>query len=419
MNKVTINAAIITIGDEILYGHITDTNARFIAEALSNAGISVLKKITVGDNREDINAALEDVAGKTTLVIITGGLGPTKDDITKNTLAAYFHSEIRLHEEALQHLQVFFKRRNWELSATNKTQANLPTTCTYIPNNYGTAPAMWFEEKGQIWVSLPGVPFEMKKVFTEEIIPKLKGKLSCPVITHKIIRTVGIGESFLSDKIADWEQALPPEVKLAYLPETGQVKLRLSISGSSEERNLQILDKEIKELKNIAGTYIYSYENLSLEAAIGKLLSKEKAMLATAESCTGGTIASMITSVPGSSSYFKGSIVAYNNAIKKKLLQVKEATLKVYGAVSEETVSEMAKGVREVLEVDYSLATSGIAGPGGGSEQKPVGTIWIACATKKDIVTQKLALGTDRETNIKRTAVAALNLLRQRIVKKG
>jgi nicotinamide-nucleotide amidase len=410
-----ITAAVITIGDEILFGQITDTNSKEISEALSENGIRTVLKFSVGDEKKAIIQALSLVQGKTDIVIFTGGLGPTKDDITKKTLADFFGSELVMHPDALDHLKAFFARRNRELDEVNKGQALLPDNCTYIVNNYGTAPGMWFEEKDQVYISLPGVPGEMRNLLKEEILPRLISRFKPPVITHRWVRTIGIGESILSKQIESWEDALPAACRLAYLPEAGQVKLRLTVTGTDQKENEKIAEEQISLLNNLITPYIYAHVNEPVEKTIGHMLTLNGLTAGTAESCTGGAIAAALTSIAGSSAYFKGGIVAYSNELKKKVLQVNQATLDSHGAVSEETVKEMAIGARQLLNVDFAVSCSGIAGPAGGSLEKPVGTVWIACADKNGVVARKFIFGPDRIMNIRHTVVATLNLLRQRI----
>lgn len=408
-------AAIVTIGDEILYGQITDTNSTFIAAQLSDQGIRTCKKISVGDTKEAITEVLQELTNKVNIVIITGGLGPTKDDITKTTLAEFFNCELALHQEAFQHLQDFFTKRKKELSGLNKFQAYLPTKADYIPNKLGTAPGMWFTANNQVFVSLPGVPFEMKAILTEEILPRIKSRFKTSVISHQIIKTIGIAESSLAEKIADWEDQLPDNLKLAYLPELGQVKLRLSTSGPDIASNNSLISKHITTLQPLISKYIYAYSEINLAEAVGNILVDQKQTLATAESCTGGAIAAAITAIAGSSAYFQGSVVAYQNKIKQEVLGVKNDTLKKHGAVSKETVEEMAEGVRKLMNTTYGLSCSGIAGPGGGTAEKPVGTVWIACSSAKETISQKLELHHDRNMNVQLSVLAALNLLKQRI----
>lgn len=414
MNTET-TAAIITVGDEILYGHITDTNSAYIANLLSEHGFTVSKIISVGDQTESILEALNSIKNSISLVIITGGIGPTNDDKTKYALELFFNRSLRLFPEALEQIKLFFEKRGKLLTELNYRQAWLPENCVYIPNLYGTAPGMWFEEQNQVWVSLPGVPHEMKLLMEEEIIPRLKNKFSPPVITHQLVKTTGIGESVLAEKIAAWEQELPSNIRLAYLPSVGEVTLRLSITGDNEEENRTQLTKQVSRLQPLIRKYIYAYTDVSLPEAVGQLLLQNHLTISTAESCTGGAIAAALTSVAGSSAYLWGSIVAYQNGVKTNMLGVQEATLNSYGAVSEQTVTEMAQGVRLRLGTDIGLSTSGIAGPGGGTPEKPVGTVWIACADATGVITQKLSLAGTRESNIKQTVVAIFGLLIQRL----
>lgn len=413
--KQMYTGAILTIGDEILNGQITDTNSTFIASQLNGCGYSIEQKISVGDNKKSILHGLNTLCGGYDFVIITGGLGPTKDDITKFTLAEYFNCELELFPDALKQVESFFKNRGKETTELNKKQAWLPSNCTYIRNQYGTAPAMWFEKENQVFISLPGVPVEMKKILVEEIQPRLIQKFKPGSITHRIIKTIGIGESYLADKIESWETNLPSTIKLAYLPEAGQVKLRLTAIGESKEKNEELIAGQLKELQRLAGKYIYAYNNVSLEETVGNILMDSGLSIATAESCTGGAVAAAITSVPGSSGYFHGSIIAYQNKIKSEVLKVNIDTLQNHGAVSEKTVIEMAEGVKRVLDTDIGLSCSGIAGPGGGTAEKPVGTVWIAVSDQQGTISKKLSLTGDRKINISLTVLAVLNLLRQRL----
>ncbi len=409
---MTIKAELLTIGDELLYGQITDTNSQWMSAALSEAGIKVVRKTTVGDQEQEILTAFEEAERRADILLITGGLGPTSDDLTKPCLAKYFNCEVRIHEEALVEVTEFFKSRGRELTEINRQQAALPVCCEKITNRLGTAPGMWFERNGKVFVSMPGVPHEMKLMMTERIIPKLKQTFSTPVIYHKVIRTAGIGESFLAEKISDWEKALPSHIKLAYLPSLGEVKLRLTCHGDS----LAALENEASvlcdTLQEKIGKFIYGFGNDPLEVVVGNMLRQKKLTLAAAESCTGGYLSHLVTSIPGSSDYFKGSIIPYANTIKTDQLGVTPETLEKFGAVSEETIIEMAKHIRTKFNTDIGVATSGIAGPGGGSEEKPVGTVWIAYADYHQTITRKLQLSKDRIINIKLTALAVLNLLR-------
>jgi len=319
---------------------------------------------------------------------------------------------MKLHAEALEELSVFFKSRGRELTDTNKQQAYLPVCCTKITNPVGTAPGMWFERNGKVFMSMPGVPHEMKKMMTDRVIPRLKEKFKTPTIVHKVIRTVGIGESFLADKISSWEKSLPDHIKLAYLPSLGEVKLRLTGFGDDEQKTRSEVASWADKILPLAGEYIYGYGEDPLEAAIGKLLREKKLTISMAESCTGGYLSHLITSVPGSSEYFLGSMVPYDYQIKMRQLGVRPEVLEQYGAVSEPTIIEMANIVRAKFNTDIGVATSGIAGPGGATPEKPVGLVWIAYSDKHHTVTKKLQLSTERLLNIKMASIAVLNLIR-------
>lgn len=407
-----ILAELLTIGDEILFGQIVDTNAQWMSVALDEAGIRVIRKTTVGDQEGEILTALAEAERRADIILITGGLGPTSDDLTKPCLAKYFNCELRIHEEALAEVTEFFKSRGRELTELNRQQAALPWCCTKITNPIGTAPGMWFEKEGKVFVSMPGVPHEMKKMMAERVIPKLRETFTLPVIHHEIIRTVGIGESILAEKIQLWEKALPEHIKLAYLPNLGEVKLRLTATGASREELKKELATAKESLLPIAGDYIYGYGEEPLEKVIGNLLRERKLTLSIAESCTGGYLSHLITSIPGSSEYFQGSMVPYAYDIKMRQLGVKPEVLEKNGAVSEPTIVEMANIVRAKFNTDIGVATSGIAGPGGATADKPVGLVWIAYSDKHKTVTRKLLLSKDRMINIRMASVAVLNLIR-------
>lgn len=408
----TVTAEILTIGDEILYGQIVDTNSQWIAAELSKAGIRVVRTTTVGDTAGDIMTAFAEAESRVDIILITGGLGPTSDDLTKPCLAKYFDCEMQIHEEALAEVTAFFSSRGRALTEVNRLQALLPVCCQKITNRMGTAPGMWFNRNEKVFVSMPGVPREMKVMMEEIIIPKLLKTFSTPKIHHTIIRTVGIGESFLAEKIMQWEQSLPQYIKLAYLPGYGEVKLRLTAFGADTVNLEKDTEHLIEQIKPLAGEYIYGFGDEPLEVVIGNTLRSRKLTVSLAESCTGGHLAHIITSVPGSSDYFKGSIVAYSNDIKVRQLGVKKETLEKYGAVSEETVREMALNVRRMFSTDIGVATSGVAGPGGGSTEKPVGTVWIAYADEHQTITRQLRLSQDRMINIKLSSINVLNLIR-------
>jgi nicotinamide-nucleotide amidase len=407
-----ILAELLTIGDEILYGQIVDTNAQWMSVELDKVGIKVIRKTTVGDQEDEILTAFAEAEKRADIILITGGLGPTSDDLTKPLLARYFNCKLEIHEEALQEITAFFKSRGREMIEPNRQQAALPVCCTKITNPIGTAPGMWFEKDGRVFMSMPGVPHEMKQMMTERVIPKLKEKFQTPNIYHRVIRTIGIGESFLAEKIATWENSLPEYIKLAYLPSLGEVKLRLTGFSNSSSQLESEIDVLVEKLKVIAGDYIYGYGDESIEVAIGKMLRERKLTLSMAESCTGGYLSHLITSVPGCSDYFLGSMVPYAYEIKMRQLGVKPEVLEKYGAVSEPTIIEMANIVRAKFNTDIGVATSGIAGPGGATPEKPVGMVWIAYSDKHHTVTKKLQISSDRAINIKMASAAVLNLIR-------
>ncbi len=410
-----IKAEIITIGDEILYGQITDTNTQWISAELDKIGIKTFRKSSVGDQAQAILDILTEASQRVDIVLITGGLGPTKDDITKKTLCDFFGTQLITHAQALEDLHAFFRKRGREVTGLNFGQAELPNNALYLPNKLGTAPGMWFEENGVVYVSMPGVPYEMKGLMQNEVLPRLQTHFKTDVYFHQIVRTVGIGESILAEKIVDWEEALPPHLKLAYLPSMGSVKLRLTGVGQS----LSAIEAEVKAAINLVlpqiSDYVYALEDIELDKALGDILQAKGQTVAVAESCTGGYLAHQFTKNAGSSAYFYGGIVAYDNSVKMQTLGVKPETLAAFGAVSEQTVSEMAANVRQLLGTTYGLATSGIAGPTGGTPEKPVGTIWIALATPEAVFTQKLQLGGFREQNIHLTSINILNLLRKKM----
>jgi nicotinamide-nucleotide amidase len=411
-----IKAEVVTIGDEILYGQITDTNTQWISSALDKIGIKIIRKSSVGDDYQEIIQILEESTQRADVVLITGGLGPTKDDITKKTLAEFTSDTLVRNEVALEHVTELFRKFGRELSDINRQQADIPSRSIYLHNAVGTAPGMWLNYQGTVIISMPGVPFEMKYLMEKVVIPRLRQEFQCPVILHKVIRTAGIGESWLAEKIADWEDQLPPHIKLAYLPNLGQVRLRLTGIGPDEDNLKADIEQETDKLLPLIREYIYGEGEDDLELTIAKLLLEQKATLSTAESCTGGYLAHSITANPGSSAYYLGSVISYSNQVKMDLLGVDENTLMNHGAVSEETVIQMAEGARNALKTTYALSTSGIAGPDGGTPEKPVGTIWIACAGPQGTVTRKIVSTKDRLTNIQYGSKVALNLLRKVIL---
>ena len=422
----TVRAEVITIGDEILFGQITDTNTAWLGTELTNVGIRVVRKTSVGDQADAILQSLQEAHERADIIIITGGLGPTKDDITKKTLCTYFGVGMMRNETALALVTGFFEKRGRAMTDLNRAQADLPANAVYMQNDWGTAPGMWFEyaksdESKRVYVSLPGVPFEMKHLMTNRILPRLIQYFKTPIIRHKMIRTVGIGESFLAERIEAWEDALPAHIKLAYLPSFGGVKLRLTATGDDSDLIDRELAEQVDKVMPLIQKSVYGFDRDELETVVGKLL-KEKGTdgkpltLGVAESCTGGYVSAQITKVPGASAYFWGSVVSYSNSVKETVLGVKAETLRQFGAVSEETIREMAEGVRIALGTDVGIATSGIAGPDGGTPDKPVGTIWIACATHQRTVTRLLKLGQYRDQNIQLTTNYLLNMLREELL---
>ena len=413
----TIQASIITIGDELLIGQVIDTNSAWMAQQLNKAGIRVARRVAVGDVWDEIWNALDEESKHCDIILITGGLGPTADDITKPLLCKYFNGKLVVDEKALANVKYLFEnvlRR--PLTERNMKQAEVPDTCTVIQNKRGTAPGMWFNKNNKVFVSMPGVPHEMKGMMTDDVIPALQKQFSFPHIVHRTLLTFGIGESMLADLIKDFEEALPAHIKLAYLPNYGMVRLRLTTSGFNKDEIEKEVDGLFTTLQTLVKEYIVTNEDEPMQDVIAKLLLQRKKTVSTAESCTGGYIASIITAKAGASDYYKGSVVSYANSIKQNVLQVDETTLKTAGAVSEETVIQMAKGALQLLQTDYTIAVSGIMGPGGGSEEKPVGTVWVAVGNNKNIQTHKFSFRFDRERNITLTAMNALNMLRKFIL---
>lgn len=403
---------IISIGDELLIGQVVNTNASWLASELNMIGVRIYQIRTISDSKKHIKHALKTAFKNVDLVILTGGLGPTKDDITKTTLCEFFGTDLILHEPTLYHIEQFFLNRGRALTDLNRKQAEIPANCQPLPNPNGTAPGMWFDQNGKILVSLPGVPFEMKALMTDYVLPRLAEKANGRVILHKTVLTQGVGESFLADILSPWEDGLPPHIRLAYLPQPGIVRLRLSASGQDGLLLQNQVQQEVDKLQGLISEHIFGYDNDTLELIIGQMLRDKGLTLGTAESCTGGYLAHLITSVPGSSDYFKGSVVAYSNAIKTKLLHVPDIILETQGAVSSQTAEMMASEARQILNCDYAIATTGIAGPTGGTPLKPVGTVWIALATPRKTISQRFQFGDNRERNIRRTALSALNMLR-------
>lgn len=414
-----ITASIITIGDELLIGQTIDTNSAFIAQELNKIGVWVKRRVAVGDNETDIWKALADEEKNVDIIIITGGLGPTADDITKPLLCKYFGGKLVINQAVLAHVTFLFEkvyRRPGPLLEANKKQAEVPDVCTVLHNARGTAPGMMFEKDGKIFFSLPGVPHEMKGLILNEVLSVIQKQFKMPVILHCTAFTVGAGETMLAEMLKEFEPALPASIKLAYLPSYGMVRLRLTTIAANYEAGEKEIEPYFEKLQELVKEYLVTNKDEGLEKVVGDILKQKAKTMCTAESCTGGYIAHRITSVPGSSAYFIGSIISYANSVKENLLHVSSHTLSTKGAVSRETVTEMVAGALDKLKTDYALAVSGIMGPGGGSVEKPVGTVWIAAGNKEKTETTRLNLRFDRNRNIEMTATYALNFLRKFIL---
>lgn len=406
---------LISIGDELLIGQTLNTNAFWMAKQLNTIGFTIRQQVTISDTEEAILSTLKESLIHSDVVLITGGLGPTNDDLTMPVLNKYFGGKLVKDEKVYQHISQMVSTRGFEMNKNNQDQAIVPDNCKVVHNANGTAPGLWFEKDNKVVVAMPGVPYEMKAMVTDTVIPWLKGRYELPEIINHMVYTQGLPESVLAERIADWENCLPSTIKLAYLPSPGRVKLRLSSTGNDREALQQTIDLEVEKLKDIIPTYIYSEENEDLGSVIGDLLKKQDATLATAESCTGGYIAHLITKIAGSSDYYKGSVISYANEIKMNELNVKEEDLEKYGAVSQQVVEQMALGVQQKMNADYAIATSGIAGPTGGTDDKPVGTVWIAIATPNGVSSKKHLFGKQRTINIERAAITALGMLRKEL----
>lgn len=412
-----MHAEIIAIGDEVLIGQTVDTNSTFIARQLTSYGIKIVQKRVVADDRGKIVEALDSISEETDLVFMTGGLGPTKDDITKNTLNDYFGGKLEFRPEIYDHIIELFKSFNRVPSEVNRNQAYLPDVCEAIPNKLGTASGMRFMKDDVYYFSLPGVPYETEYLVEKKIMPWIDENFQGANAVHKTIITQGVPESDLAEKLEDWENNLPPQISLAYLPSPGMVKLRLSSYTVEKERAQRMIEKEVVQLKEILGEIIFGDDAESLEEIIGKVLSNADATVSTAESCTGGYIAHLITKVPGSSAYYNGSLLTYSNEAKVNLLQVSESDLEEHGAVSQPVVEQMAIGAREHFNTTYAVSTSGVAGPDGGSKEKPVGTVWIAIAGPNGVKSRKFSFGRGRIRNIQKSALMALDMLRRELQK--
>lgn len=411
-----MKAQIITIGDEILIGQIVDTNAAYISRALNSVGVVVTERLSIGDDRDRIIEALDTSLSQCDMVITTGGLGPTKDDITKKTLAEYFHSELVCDKEVYAHVKKMLEEHGIEFNELNQGQALVPACCTVLPNMKGTAPGMWFERDGKVVVSLPGVPFEMEALMQEEVLPRLAEHFSLKQIVHRTMITTGLAESMLAKRIEAWENALPPYIKLAYLPSPSQVRLRLSAYEVDGRKVGEEIDRLFSQLEKIIPQYVVGYQNESIYTSVHKMLLRKGLTLATAESCTGGAIAAHFTSQAGASGYFLCGVVSYSNEAKHNVLGVDMSDIERYGAVSRPVVEQMAEGARRISGADYAVATSGIAGPTGGTPDKPVGTVWMAVATPSGVRSQVKILGSAREQVIERATSTVVAMLRDAII---
>ncbi|HYC39045.1 MAG TPA: CinA family nicotinamide mononucleotide deamidase-related protein [Chitinophagaceae bacterium] len=415
----SVNASVITIGDELLIGQTIDTNSAFIARELTRIGISVRRMVTVGDDWQAIRHVLDEESRDADVIIITGGLGPTSDDITKPLLAQYFGGRLVEDEQVLAHIRYLFEhvyRRPGPLLERNRRQAEVPDNCTVLMNTRGTAPGMLFRKEGKMFFSLPGVPYEMQDLLTRQVVPLLKNELPLPIIVQQTLLTVGVGESVLAEKVSDWEARLPNHMKLAYLPHFGTVRLRLTSNGNEKNGLEEEMEARFAELKELVAEWLVADEDITLSQAVAVLLKSKKQTVGTAESCTGGYLAHLLSRDPGSSSNFKGSIVSYDNQVKIDVLGVSPQTLETEGAVSETTVRQMAAGALKRLGTDFVVATSGIMGPDGGTERKAVGLVWIAVGDRAGIEAKEFHFRFDRSRNIEQTSIAALNMLRKRIV---
>lgn len=412
-----MKAILVTIGDEILIGQIIDTNSAWIAEKLNESGIRVQKIISVADDETEIAKGLTEAENQADLIILTGGLGPTKDDITKQCLANFLGTTLELDNIILKQVESYFLKRGQAMPKANKGQALVLKGGIAVANQNGTAPGLWFQKNEKVFISMPGVPYEMKAMMEENFLPMITQHFNTPFIYHKTVLTQGIGESSLMEIIEDWEnELLQNQIKLAYLPQPGIVRLRLTGIGNNRFEVKEKVEKAINQLHKIIPNYIWGFNKQTLPEVVGELLKKHQFTLATAESCTGGFIAHNITLIPGCSAYYLGSVVSYHNNAKQGMLEVSEQNLKQFGAVSKQVVEQMALGVKKQFNSDFSVATSGIAGPDGGTTAKPVGTVWIAVATPKKVISEVFNFGTQRELNIRKATWQGLNMLRKAII---
>ena len=406
----------ISIGDELLIGQVINTNAAWLGEQLSDAGFQLDSTLTIGDSEKAILDAF-NACMDSDLVLVTGGLGPTADDITKPTVCKFFNTELEFCQAAYDNVVALFQRRGFQMSERNRSQAMLPKACEYVPNTYGTAPCMWLEKNGVVFAFMPGVPFEMKGIFKDELLPRIKQRFHSVPYEKRVIMTTGIGESFLADKIKDWEDALPSFLSLAYLPQYGMVRLRLS--GRHENADLlhATLDDQVAKLTRLIPEYIFAMQDQPIERTVFDMLLDKSMTFASAESCTGGNIAHVITLIPGSSDVFKGTAVTYATPMKTKVLGVPAEMIEKHGVVSQQVVESMAIGVRNLMEADFGVATTGVAGPSGGTEENPVGTVWIGVASPSSVVSKRFNFGKDRENVINRATIAAYDMLRQELIR--
>ncbi|MCE2496925.1 MAG: competence/damage-inducible protein A [Flavobacteriales bacterium] len=411
-----MKSEIITIGDEILIGQIIDTNSAWMAQRLNEIGVDVVQITSISDTPEAIDHALDEARTRAQLILITGGLGPTNDDLTKLTLGKYFNSPATFRDEVFEDIAKLFREKGREITELNRQQAEVPEAAKVIRNGEGTAPGMWLDRGEYVVVSMPGVPYEMKAMFEHSVLPWTTERFKTPEIVHRTILTVGLPESILAAKLEDWEGNLPKEVKPAYLPNAGRARLRLSARGEDREVLSATIDEQVQKLHEIIGKYIYGEGNQTLEEVVGIELRKRGMSVATAESCTGGAIAAALTSIPGSSDYVMGGIIAYSNEVKVNQLEVPENDLLAHGAVSESIIQAMAQGARKKFKADFAVATSGIAGPDGGSDEKPIGTVWIAVAGPQRTWSKKYLFGTKRKLNVHLSVNAALAALRREIL---
>jgi nicotinamide-nucleotide amidase len=408
-----MEAAIVTIGDEILIGQITDTNSVWISRQLTSMGVHIYEMVSISDTAEHITGTLDRFIGKVDLILMTGGLGPTKDDLTKEVLAQYFGGKLVVNKEILAKIEEFFSKRGRTMIDSNRKQAEVPDNCRVLINNHGTAPGMWFIYENTHVVSMPGVPYEMKPMLLEQLLPAMTDQMGIPALVHKTIMTHSVPESYLAEMIGEWEDGLPACMKLAYLPRPGIVRLRLTAIGSCTENADQLMKEKIHALQEIIPDHIYGFDDILLEEAIGEMLRSKNLTMSTAESCTGGNIARLITSVPGSSAYFKGSMIAYSNEVKSNGLNVDPRLIEKHGAVSKEVVEAMVKGAIEKFNTETAVATSGIAGPDGGTPDKPVGLVWIAVALKERVYSREFRFGGHRELIIEQASMMTIGLLRK------